>query len=148
MRTSEKDHGILRSDLVILFGVAGAIYLISSITDFSESFWSMIRAYEAIELDELIVAAVAMLGGGFIIAVRRISALETEVTNLAMKSEEPSTSVALNKNHIECVIKCVGCGKYQIHGDKWFSAEEFATYIKKADAFGGVCPSCRVSSSD
>ena len=148
MRASEKGHGTLRSDLVILIGVAGVIYLIGSITDFAESFWSMIQAFEAVELDELIVAMVAMLAGGFVVAVRRISALETKVTNLTTNSEESPLSEALNKNHIECVIKCVGCGKYQIHGDRWFSADEFANYIQKADAFGGVCPSCRVSSSD
>ena len=148
MRTPHQAKRSLKSNIVTLIGVAGAVYLIGSTTDLAEKAWTLLQAYEAVELDELVIAGMAMLVAGLVVSFREIADLKAKVTKLQSVEDRTPTLETLYKEHTDCVIKCVGCGKYRIHGEHWFSPEEFTTRTQQADALGGVCPDCRPPSGD
>lgn len=148
MQARHKAQGSFRSNLAILFGVAGAIYLIGAATDLSERVWDTLQAFEAVELDELVVAGFSILVAGLIILLRRVSVLETQVAELETASQQTSKLATLDQDNADYVLKCVGCGKYRINGEQWFSPEEFTIRSKQADVLGGVCPNCRPASND
>jgi len=146
VQSRNKAQGDLRSNLIILFGVAGAVYLIGAVTDLSERVWVFLRSFESVELDELVVAGVSMLVAGLVVAQRRISALKARVVELESVRHQTSTPMTPDRDLTDCVIKCVGCGKYQIHGEHWINLEDFSTLTKQNDVLGGVCPNCRPAS--
>ncbi len=147
-RESDYARGTLRSNLLILTGLALAVFLFGTLAELSEQLWKWTRPFEDWQLDELILALVVAGIAGLIIALRRISTLETQVAELETKRLEDSKLVSLSEDHVDCVIKCVGCSKYHIHGDQWLSRKDFAALTRSSDVFGGVCPSCQLASSD
>ena len=80
------------------------------------------------------------------IAVRRISALKAEFEAFQPTIDKPSQTAAGSDHFGEYLIKCVGCGKFQVHGEPWLDRDRFAAHTQRAETFGGVCPDCRGSS--
>jgi len=130
----------------VAFGLVILIFVFGALTDLSEGMWALTRAGEAWQLDELLLAIGVMSFVGLLLALRRISELHAEVAERKTRPPEVRQVVTSASDHVDCVIKCVGCGKYQVHGDQWFSTDEFVARTKQSDVFGGVCPSCQVSS--
>lgn len=95
-------------------------------------------------IEALLVTTCVMLFVGLLLALRRISTLKTEVADLGSKeSPEVQRFVTVANDHVDCVIRCVGCSKYQVHGDQWMSHEDFVERTKQSDVLGGVCPNCQ-----
>lgn len=63
---------------------------------------------------ELLLAVGVLLFVGWLVALRRISALKKEMAELKTETKEAQHLVTIDSDHIDCVIKCVGCGKYQV----------------------------------
>lgn len=89
---------------------------------------------------------IAALIVGVIFAIRRMSALTTMVAELENQKQDAQQLIAASNDSDDFVVRCVGCGKYQVHGDHWFTSDEFANHVREADPLGGVCPNCRISS--
>ena len=101
-----------------------------------------------IEIDILLAATAAISFVGLLLALRRISTLRAEVRDLGSKeAPEAQRLVTRSIDHVDCVIKCVGCSKYQVHGDQWMSHEDFVARTKQSDVLGGVCPDCQPPST-
>ena len=143
MQNPDRGKSRFKSHIATIFGVAGAVYLIGSAADLSERIWATLQAYEAFEFDELVIAGISILVAGLVIAFREIADLKAKVKELESVDHRTPTVDSLEKDHVDCVIKCVGCGKYQIQGEEWFSPGELTTRFQQADALGGVCPNCR-----
>lgn len=100
-----------------------------------------------VEINTLAAVTAAILFAGLLFALRRISALKAEVAGLGSKElPEVQRFVTLPTDHVDCVIRCVGCGKYQVHGDQWMNHEDFVERTKQSDLRGGVCPNCQMTS--
>jgi hypothetical protein len=100
-----------------------------------------------VEINILLAVTAAVFFGGLLFALRRISTLKAEVADLGSKeAPEAKRLVTLPTDHVDCVIKCVGCNKYQVHGTQWMSHEEFIERTKQSDVLGGVCPNCQAPS--
>ena len=101
-----------------------------------------------VEIDTLLALTAAISFVGLLLALLRISTLKAEMANLGSKHDpEAIRLVTLPTDHVDCVIKCVGCSKYQVHGDQWMSHEDFVELTKQSDVLGGVCPDCQVPSA-
>lgn len=101
-----------------------------------------------VEINILLAVTAAVFFGGLLFALRRISTLKAEVADLGSKeAPEVQRLVTLPTDHVDCVIKCVGCSKYRVHGDQWMSHEDFVERTKQSDVLGGVCPDCQVPSA-
>ena len=131
----------------VALGLVFLIFVFGALTDVSEGIWALTRTGEAWQIDELLFALGVMSFIGLLFALRRISELRAEVAKLKTRPPEVRQGVTPVSDHVDCVIKCVGCGKYQAHGDQWFSTDEFVARTKQSDVFGGVCPSCQVPSN-
>ena len=148
MPNRNKFRNTFGTDLIIVFGLAGAVYVFGASTDLAEDIWRTLRSFEGMELDEVLVAGFAFLVGCLVVAMRRISALEEQVAVLeslnyhAWKGHPPDESL------VDRVVRCVGCGKYQIRSAQWFDPEAFSSYLERVNVLGGVCPNCRSASDD
>ena len=100
-----------------------------------------------VEINTVLAVTAAISVVGLLLALRRISTLKTEVADLGSK-EAPAAGrlVTLPLDHVDCVIKCVGCSKYQVHGDQWMSHEDYIERTQQSDVLGGVCPNCQAPS--
>ena len=103
---------------------------------------------ESWHVHELMLGIIAALIAGFIFAYRRMSALSTKVAELEIDKHDAQQLTTGSNDREDFVIKCVTCNRYQVHGDHWFTPDEFATHIREADPLGGVCPNCRISSDN
>ena len=132
-----------------MFGFGGAVFLFAFLTDMSERFWEFTRLFETWEFDELVAASIAMLIAGLVVALRRISALESEVGELKKGKQVDETRLSITgDDNLDFVVTCVSCGKHQVHSDQWFSSEELHARIREPGLLGGVCPTCQLPSED
>lgn len=100
-----------------------------------------------VEINTLLAVTAIILFAGLLLALRRISTLKAQVANPeSRESSEVQRLVTVASDHVDCVIRCVGCSKYQVHGDQWMSHEDFVELTKKSDVLGGVCPNCQAPS--
>jgi hypothetical protein len=98
-------------------------------------------------IDTFLAITATIFFVGLLLALRRISSLKAEVADLGSKTvPEVQRLVTLPTDHVDCVIKCVGCSKYQVHGNQWMSHEDFIERTKQPDVLGGVCPNCQAPS--
>ncbi len=139
-QSGERIRSNFASPSIVMVGVTSTVFLIGFSTDLFEKIWKLTRGLETWQLDELVIASVAAVVSGLIIALRRISALEEQIAELQKKEKAAPPPVTQTNDHVDCVIRCVGCGKFQIYGDQWFSREEFAALTQRPDVLAGVCP--------
>ena len=97
-----------------------------------------------VEINTVLAITAAVFFVGLLLALRRISTLKAEMAS--KDAPEAQHLVSLPSDHVDCVIKCVGCNKFHIHGDQWMSHEDFVERTKQSDVLGGVCPNCQVPS--
>jgi hypothetical protein len=101
-----------------------------------------------IKINILLAVTAAIFFAGLLLALRRISTFKAEVADPKSKeAPEVPRLVTLPTDHVDCVIRCVGCSKYRVHGDQWMSHEDFVERTRQSDILGGVCPDCQVSSA-
>ena len=101
-----------------------------------------------IEINTLLAVTAAIVFVGLLLALRRISTLKAEVADLGSEeAPEVQRLVTLPTDHVDCVIRCVGCSKYRVHGDQWMSHEDFVERTRQSDVLGGVCPDCQAPSA-
>ena len=101
-----------------------------------------------IQINTLLAVTAAIVFVGLLLALRRISTLKAEVADLGSEeAPEVQRLVTLPTDHVDCVIRCVGCSKYRVHGDQWMSHEDFVERTRQSDVLGGVCPDCQAPSA-
>ena len=129
-----------------MFGLTFAVFLFGVLADFSEQIWTWARTLETWQLDEFIHAIVAMVIAGFVTSLHRVLVLEARIAELDTKRQQDPQPDTLGNEHDDCVIKCVGCGNYLIHGNRWLNREDFTALTQNQNVLGGACPACQLTS--
>ena len=146
-KKNNSNHKKTEPTWLFLFGLGSAVYLFGFQYDFSEYLWALTRSLELWELDELVLAILAVLIAAVVILRQRVSALQAQVDDLIENRGKTSNTVALETDDASCLVQCVGCGKYQIHGDLWFTIDDLTKHAEQPGQLGGVCEDCRITAN-
>lgn len=142
-KINSRSQAPYRRNVLVVLGLVFIVFLFGLLTDISEKIWSITREYEGWQLDESILSMGVASFAGLVVIMRKMLAIETSLAELNARWQKAQQLAVGDHDHGEYVIKCLGCGKFQVLGDQWFSYEDFVTRSQNSDDLAGVCPSCR-----
>lgn len=146
MKDTDSNESSIRAktkrELFIIVGIAIVVYIISGAYDIEEALTVFLQRYEAYEVDELLIVAIAMSFCMSVFAFRRWQDIRTVNKKLKTTNSDLESALSEVKELRGIIPICSICKKIRDSEGYWQAVEKYI--MKKTDAkfSHGYCDEC------